>query len=237
VNAFSLLIAAGVGLGLGWTAARTSARLALETVDSGLVVLLGALVGGRLGYAAAHWTYFRLQPAEIFRVWQGGLSGSGALVGAALALLLAAWAFHQHPGRLADRLLPLGTALVAAGWLACWVSGAGYGGETNAWWGLPSADEQGLYAQRVPVQALGALAALAWFALLDAGQERLARLPAGSSAAAWLLGTALCLFGLSFLRADPTRLLDGLRLDAWGALGAALLAVIGLAGAWLARQR
>ena len=237
MNTYSLLIAVSVGLGLGWTAARTPARLALETVDNGLAVLLGALVGGRLGFVVAHWAYFRTQPVEIFQVWLGGVSGSGALVGAFLALLLVAWVIRQHPGLMADRLLPLGAALVAGAWLACWVSGVAYGSETSAWWGLPAMDEQGLVLKRVPVQALGALAGLAWFVQLETGQKTLSQLPAGSSAAIWLLGTALCMFGLSYLRADSIQLLSGLRLDAWGSLGVAGLALLALLGAWLVRRR
>lgn len=239
MNAFSLVIALSASLGLGWTAVRTPARLALETVDNGLAILVGALLGGRLGYAAAHWAYFRVQPLEIFQVWLGGLSASGALSGAVLALVVVSWAIRQHPGKVSDRLLPLGATLVAGAWLACWISGAAYGPETNTWWGLPSVDEQGLYAQRVPTQLIGVLAALALYAGLEAMQgpgRLLTRLPAGSAASLWLLGTALSLYGLSYLRVDPAQLLAGLRLDAWGALAVAALAVICFVCAWLARR-
>jgi len=150
---------------------------------------------------------------------------------------LVAWAVRQHPGHLADRLLPLGASLVAGAWLACWISGVAYGPETSAWWGLPAVDEQGLFLRRVPVQALGALAGLAWFALLEAGQRMLNQLPAGSCAGLWLLGTGLCSFGLSYLRADAAQHMAGLRLDAWGALGVAGLSILALFGAWLARHR
>ena len=237
MNGFSVIMALSASLGLGWTAVRMTPRLALETVDNGLAALAGALLGSRLGYVLAHWSYFQKQPLEFFQFWSGGLSGSGALMGGCLAVLLVSLLIHQHPGKVADRLLPLGAALVAGAWLACWISGAAYGRETSAWWGLPSADELGFYARRFPVQALGVLAALAWYALLESRQSLFDRLPAGSAASLWLLGTALSLFGLSFLRGDPARIVGSLRLDALGDLATILLAVLCLTSIWVARQR
>lgn len=237
MNGFSVIIALSASLGLGWTAVRTTPRQALETVDNGLVALTGALLGGRLGYVFVHWTYFQDHALEFFQFWSGGLSGSGALIGACLAVLLVSLVVHQHPGKVADHLLPLGAALVAGAWLACWISGAAYGSQTNAWWGLPSTDELGFFARRVPVQALGVLAALAWYALLESRQNMLAQLPPGSTSTAWLIGTALVLFGLSFMRGDPAPILAGLRLDAWVDLAVVTFALACLFGILITRQR
>jgi hypothetical protein len=62
--------------------------------------------------------------------------------------------------------------------------------------------------------------------LLDWGQTRLHR--NGLAAALALLGLSLELFGLSFLRADPAPLWNGVRLEAWAALGFAGIAGVAI---------
>ena len=57
-------------------------------------------------------------------------------------------------------------------------------------------------------------------------QERFTR--PGLAAGLWLLSMALGLFGLSFLRADLVPVWLGLRLDAWAALGFAVIALLAL---------
>jgi hypothetical protein len=101
--------------------------------------------------------------------------------------------------------------------MGCWFQACSYGFPSNAWWMLPSGDEWGVIAPRVPVQILGALATLLMIWLLDWGGRRLP--VRGASAAMGLFGISAVLFGLSYLRADPTPIWNGLRLDAWGAVG------------------
>ena len=74
-----------------------------------------------------------------------------------------------------------------------------------------------MITNRVPVQLIGALATLILIWLLDWGGQRL---PAhGTGAVLGLFGVSAVLFGLSYLRTDPTPIWNGLRLDAWGSLG------------------
>lgn len=49
--------------------------------------LVGAVVGGRLGYVLL-WEpgYFLAHPAEVFAIWDGGMSSHGGFVGVGLAL-------------------------------------------------------------------------------------------------------------------------------------------------------
>jgi hypothetical protein len=70
-------------------------------------------------------------------------------------------------------------------------------------------------SDRVPVQQIGALATLLVIWLLDWGGRRLPI--SGSGAAIGLFGMSSMLFGLSYLRADPTNLET--RFGRQGALG------------------
>jgi hypothetical protein len=85
---------------------------------------------------------------------------------------------------------------------------------------------------------MGAIATLIVIWLLDWGGRRLP--VQGSGAALGLLGLSAVLFGLSYLRTDPTPVWNGLRLEAWGAIGlmafSALLLVV-LLLYWISRKK
>ena len=55
-------------------------------------VILGVIIGGRLGYVLLYNpVFFLLHPLEIFAVWHGGMSFHGGLVG----VLIATWLFAR----------------------------------------------------------------------------------------------------------------------------------------------
>jgi len=59
-------------------------------------VILGIILGGRLGYVLFYnLSYFAENPIEIFYVWQGGMSFHGGLAGAAVGALLYAWKMNK----------------------------------------------------------------------------------------------------------------------------------------------
>ncbi len=213
---FSLLIGLGASLGLIWVAWQSHPRQSRPLVDTGLIVLVGALVAGRGGYVSLNWPYFQSHPWEIPQVWLGGFSGLGALAGGLLTLVVAAWLSHQPPGPLVDAMLPLLTTLAVSAWIACWREGCAYGSVTAGWWGVPARDEWGILDKRQPVQILGALLTLGLFWGLERVRQRLP-IP-GTIAGLGVTGLCLIVFVLSFLRADPIPIWRGLRLDAWAAL-------------------
>jgi phosphatidylglycerol:prolipoprotein diacylglycerol transferase len=224
VSAFSLLVGMAVALGLGWSLAQAGARYAERLLNLGVAVLLAALILSRVFFVFPNWGYYRTHLLETLWVWQGGLSGSGALLGGCLGILLAAWVAKVSPGWLADQLLPLLACLVVAGWLGSWLAGNAYGAVSRAWWALPAVDEWGISDHRLPVQFTGAMLSVFCLGWLER-QRGLARWP-GLAACLGLFASAAILFGLSFLRADPMPFWAGLRLDAWGALAALAASLI-----------
>jgi phosphatidylglycerol:prolipoprotein diacylglycerol transferase len=187
-------------------------------LDAGLAALGGGLLGGRVAYVAMSWPYFRQHLAEAPQIGLGGLSWVGAAMGGLLGLLVYARLRRQSPAELLDGLLPLATTVSIAAWLASWVEGGAYGPAVTAFWALPSRDEWGNLASRLPVQLLGALLTLVLLGLVDAIQARGkgANLP-GRAAGLWMAGFALLMAGLSTLRADPAPVWAGVRLETWGA--------------------
>ncbi len=190
-------------------------------VDAGLVVLLGALLGGRAGFVAGNWSYFQAHLIETFQVWLGGFSGAGAVAGALLALLPAAILADLSPAALADRLLPLLAPLAVSAWLACWQAGSAYGaGAAGAWWALPARDEWGAISPRLPVQLLAAVLSLGVFVGVEWLKPRFTA--PGQAASLGFAGLALVLLAASPLRVDPVPSWLGWRSDAWAGAGLAL---------------
>ncbi len=235
MSIFSLLLSLGALAGLVMIAVRAPKKLTFRYLDATLGVLLSALVVSRLAYVFTNWEYFRLHAGEIFQVWLGGLSAPGALLGAFLGMLFLRAMGYFFLGPLADGLLPLLGTLSIAAWLGCWSDGTAYGAPSTAWYALPTSDEWGVVAPRLPVQLLGALFSLVLFAGLEQAQTWLRR--PGLAASLGVLGWACILFSLSFLRADPARIWLGLRLEAWGALTVAGVGLAGLAAVLLLKKR
>lgn len=217
MHLFSILLAGGALTGLVLLSWRAPQKERLRYVDAGVLTLLGALVGGRALSVAVNFAYYSAHPGEIFQVWMGGFSGIGALIGGVLTIIILALWWKLPLGSFADAQLPLAGTLAVAAWMGCWSDACTYGAPSNAWWALPSADEWGMITNRVPVQLIGALATLILIWLLDWGGRRLPT--HGTGAVLGLFGVSAVLFGLSYLRTDPTPIWNGLRLDAWGSLG------------------
>jgi phosphatidylglycerol:prolipoprotein diacylglycerol transferase len=214
---FSLLLGLGALAGLllvGW---RAPQKDRIRYVDAGVLTLLGALLGSRALTVAVNFNYYQSHPGEIFQVWLGGLSSIGALIGGLLAVfILASW-WKIPVGELADLLLPLAGTMTITAWMGCWMDRCGYGINSNAWWALPARDEWGVLADRIPVQLIGAISTLMLIWLLDRSGKRLP--VKGMSASIGLFGLSAVVFALSYLRADPIPIWNGLRLEAWGAIG------------------
>ena len=231
--AFAVAVDAGAAAGLVvvlWLARRHSLP-ADRVLDTAIVTLLAALVGARAAYVAMHAPEYVANPTTALYVWEGGLSVIGAITLGALAAAL----WLEHGG------LPVGRALDAAapavaigqgiGTLGCLVSGCAAGivppeGSRLPVLALPNAG--GLVAQRFPSQLVEAggclLLGLALLALLRA------HLPAGTTAALYLVG-----YGLLRLAAEPLRedslWLGPLPVASWWAAGAV---AVGVALAWRA---
>lgn len=224
VAGFSLLVGLGVAFGLTWSVTQNGSRNAERMLTLGVVILLSALTGSRIYYVILHWGYYHLRLLDAIWVWEGGLSGSGALMGGCIGLWLAARAAQISPGNLADQFFPLLASLVVAGWLASWLAGSAYGALSNAWWALPSRDEWGVSSFRVPVQFMGAVSSALCLGWLEQQRQRFKR--AGMAASLGLCTSAMILFGLSTLRADSMPVWAGMRMDAWGALTALATAIV-----------
>lgn len=98
---------------------------------------LGVIIGGRLGYmvfyALPDWL---ANPLLLLKVWQGGMSFHGGLLGVILALWLFARHHHDSPWFIGDMVAPSVPLALAAGRLGNFINGELWGKVTDVPWGM-----------------------------------------------------------------------------------------------------
>ncbi|QSX78464.1 prolipoprotein diacylglyceryl transferase [Agrilutibacter solisilvae] len=127
---------------------------------------LGAVLGGRLGYILFYdLSTYLAEPLQVFKIWQGGMSFHGGLLG----VLVAAWLWsRRHRHHLADTLdfvAPLVPPGLGFGRLGNYINGELFGKPTQGDWGVvfPTDPQlQGIPLDQLQAQfATGALDAYA----------------------------------------------------------------------------
>lgn len=227
INEFAFYLGLGAFIGVWQTARRAPQDDLLRWMGASWAVLLGALLGARMGYVLFHLGYYQHHPAEIFQFWMGGLDWTGALAGGLIALGIV-WRWWRKPfEQLADGLAPLALPLAAGAWLGCWGTGCAYGAPLAGWGGVLVVDETGDVLKRFPLQLLAVLALIILAAWLEIHRPK--AVPAGSYASRVMLGLGVLMLLASFLRADPAPRWAGLRPDTWAAL---LWVIAALAAIW-----
>ncbi len=162
---------------------------------------IGILLGGRLGYVLFYNPAFYLSnPGEIVRVWDGGMSFHGGVIGVSLAIFFMAWRNNLSWLRIHDYVactIPFGLFF---GRLANFVNGELWGRPGDVPWAIvfPRADEQARHPSQLyeaGLEGIG-LFLLLWFLFWKTD----ARHQPGKLVGAFLLGYGLSRFIVEFFR-------------------------------------
>lgn len=132
-----------VGFVVGWLLGRLRARrpgsgwTPVEVDDLLTCVMLGVIVGGRLGYAIFYdLPAFLADPLEIFRIWHGGMSFHGGLLGAAAAFFWFARSRKRSFLQVSDFVAPLVPQALFFGRLGNFINGELWGKVSDAPWAM-----------------------------------------------------------------------------------------------------
>jgi len=114
---------------------------------------LGAVLGGRIGYVLFYdLGAYLAEPLNIFKVWQGGMSFHGGLLG----VLLAMWLFAKKSGRaffqVTDFLAPLVPIGLGAGRIGNFINGELWGRVSDVPWAMVFPDPRAGALPRHPSQ-------------------------------------------------------------------------------------
>ncbi len=113
-------------------------------------VILGVLIGGRLGYVLFYNPSYYLQhPLDVLKVWEGGMASHGGFVGVTIALLIYSYRYSLSLWALADILVVPVAIGLALGRVGNFINGELYGTITTMPWGMHFPGAEGL---RHPVQ-------------------------------------------------------------------------------------
>jgi len=237
VPAYTVLLDLGLILGLLLAYLEGKRRLDRGTLvlDLGLWVVIGGILGGRIGYVLANWRVFSEDWAGVIRIWEGGLSFHGAILGGFLVMILFAYLQPREEKpvsfwQLADVMAP-GLALgIAFGWAACLLGGCAFGmvGQGLGYAILP--DLYGVEASRFATQAVG----LGFALVLFVGVWLMGRRWPFAGALFLLYALLYCAgqFFLEFTRGDEAIYVGPWRLAQVLNLVLALAAAVGLLALW-----
>ena len=98
--------------------------------------LLGVIVGGRLGYVFFYKPEMLLDPLSILRVWEGGMSSHGGIMGIFFVALFYARRHHHSWRNLGDNLVVTAPIGLFLGRCANFINGELYGRPANVSWAV-----------------------------------------------------------------------------------------------------
>jgi phosphatidylglycerol:prolipoprotein diacylglycerol transferase len=129
------------GIILGWMLAK---KLFIKNIevknkfdDYLTYLIIGIILGGRLGYIFIYnLTFYVNNPLDIFKIWQGGMSFHGGLIGVIFASIFFAKKNNQNPFLYLDIIALVTPVGLFFGRIANFINSELYGTVTNVPWAV-----------------------------------------------------------------------------------------------------
>ena len=149
-----------IGILLGWILSKrffiSNVELKEKFDDFLTFVILGIIIGGRLGYVILYNpNYYLDNLIDIFKIWEGGMSFHGGLIGVVLASIYFAKKNNQNFFIYLDVISIVAPIGIFFGRVANFINSELYGTETNLPWAVQFIKIDNLY--RHPTQLYEAI--------------------------------------------------------------------------------
>jgi phosphatidylglycerol:prolipoprotein diacylglycerol transferase len=130
-----------LGILLGWILSKkifiSNQELRNKFDDFITYLIIGIIVGGRLGYILFYnLNYYSNNLLDIFKIWEGGMSFHGGLIGIIVVSILFAKKNNQNPFDYLDVVSIVAPIGVFFGRIANFINSELYGIETNLPWAV-----------------------------------------------------------------------------------------------------
>ena len=130
-----------IGILFGWILAKQLfiKRLEIKNKFDDFVtyLILGIIIGGRLGYVFIYnFSFYINNPLDIFKIWQGGMSFHGGLIGIILASIIFAKKNNQNAFLYMDIVALVAPIGIFFGRIANFINSELYGKVTNVSWAV-----------------------------------------------------------------------------------------------------
>jgi phosphatidylglycerol:prolipoprotein diacylglycerol transferase len=135
------------GILTGWWIAKKIIDLKIESkiveLDSKILddliswIIISIIIGGRFGYIIFYnFSYYLSNPLDIFKIWQGGMSFHGALIGVILGTYLFSNKIKINSFFFLDVIASVAPIGIFFGRIANFINSELYGKPTNLFWSV-----------------------------------------------------------------------------------------------------
>ena len=138
------------GILIGWYLSKRyfiSKQEIKEKFDDYLTyIILSIIVGGRLGYVIFYnFNYYLNHPMDIFKIWQGGMSFHGGLLGVIIITIWFAKKNNHNPFCYLDIISIVAPIGIFFGRISNFINSELYGAETSVPWAVKFIQVDNLY--------------------------------------------------------------------------------------------
>ena len=199
-----------LGISIGWFLSKkifiSDTEIREKFDDYITYIIIGIILGGRLGYVLFYnFNYFSNNFLDIFKIWQGGMSFHGGLIGVIIASILFSRKNNQNPFNYLDIVSLVAPIGIFFGRISNFINSELYGTETNLPWGVKFIKVDEIY--RHPTQLYEAfLEGFILFLILIYFRKKLSLQRPGFISGIFLIFYSLFRFIIEFLRLPDEQL-------------------------------
>ena len=130
-----------IGIVIGWTLCK---KIFIKNLDINekfddyiTYLIIGIILGGRIGYVIFYnFSYYLDNVLDIFKIWQGGMSFHGGLLGVIVSSYIFAKKYNQNPFSYLDQVSLVAPIGIFFGRLANFINSELYGKASDVPWSV-----------------------------------------------------------------------------------------------------
>ena len=130
-----------IGIVIGWTLCK---KIFIKNLDINekfddyiTYLIIGIILGGRIGYVIFYnFSYYLDNVLDIFKIWQGGMSFHGGLLGVIVSSYIFAKKYNQNPFSYLDQVSLVAPIGIFFGRLANFINSELYGKVSDVPWSV-----------------------------------------------------------------------------------------------------
>ena len=201
---YGILIAAAVLIGINLSMRLGKSRnIDSESIaDLAICLVLAAIPAARIYYVIFEWQTYSQRPADIIKIWEGGIAIHGAIIGGTIAAIIYAKFKQLSFWQLADIVAPSLVLGQAIGRWGNFFNSEAFGSRTDLPWAVYIPQQNGYFHPTFLYESIWNLLVFTLLIWLFIDDHRHHRLRTGSIFLVYLIAYSLGRFWIEGLRTD-----------------------------------